>query len=76
VGVYTAGITLLAQGETDGAARRFSPLIVRKQVKWLLLGFIVIDAAVATGAVGWLSGLAVLSLLIPTCIASRWAPMT
>ncbi len=75
VGVYTVGITQLAKHETD-CKEGFSPSNVRRQVKGLLLGFIVIDAMVAAGAAGWMSGLALLCLLIPTLIASRWAPMT
>jgi hypothetical protein len=42
----------------------------------MLQGFIVIDAVAATLAAGWIAGLAVLALLIPTLIIARWAAMT
>lgn len=74
MGLYTIGVTKLAQTETTGSlAYR---LQVRGVVTWLLRGFIVIDAIAATFAAGWPSGLAVLSLLVPALVASRWAPMT
>lgn len=53
-----------------------SALEVRSTVKRLILFFIVIDATVALAATGWLSGLAVLALLIPTLLASRRIAMT
>ena len=52
------------------------PEVVRCRVKRLILFFIVIDAFVAAAAAGWISGLAVLALLIPTIVASKWAAMT
>ncbi len=42
----------------------------------LLRGFIVLDALAATAAAGWTAGAIVLTLLAPTVIASRRAPMT
>ena len=53
-----------------------SPAFFRSRVTWFLRGFILLDALVCLYAVGWLSGLAVLALLLPTWIASRFAPMT
>jgi 4-hydroxybenzoate polyprenyltransferase len=74
VGLYTVALTYLARREVDDSAER--ALNVRRQVKRMILGFIVIDAVAATIAAGWLSGLAVLALLIPSQIAARRAPMT
>jgi hypothetical protein len=51
-------------------------LHIRNVVTRLLQGFIVIDAIAATLAAGWIAGLAVLCLLIPTLIIARWAAMT
>jgi hypothetical protein len=49
---------------------------VRRTVKQLIVGFIVIDACGAAASSGVASGLAVLALVIPTLIAARQAPMT
>jgi hypothetical protein len=51
-------------------------LRVRNLVTRMLQGFIVIDAIAATLAAGWMAGLAVLALLIPTLVIARWAAMT
>lgn len=56
--------------------REASSAEFRRQVTVLLRGFILIDAAAAVVAAGLGAGLAVLLLLIPTWIASRFAPMT
>jgi hypothetical protein len=74
VGAYTLALTYVARSETIGAMSR--KLRVRSLVTRLLQGFIVIDAAAATVAAGWWSGLAVLALLIPTILLARRAPMT
>lgn len=73
VGAYTAVLTTIARGETDSAARGMR---VRRLVTRMILGFIVMDAAVATFAAGLPSGLAVLGLIIPSLLGARRAPMT
>lgn len=74
VGAYTVGLTYVARSEMVGNLAR--SLHIRHVVTRLLQGFIVIDAIVATLAAGWLAGLAVLALLIPTLIIARRAAMT
>lgn len=74
VGAYTVGLTYVARSEMVGNIAR--SLHVRNVVTRLLQGFIVIDAIAATLAAGWVAGLAVLALLIPTLIIARWASMT
>lgn len=74
VGAYTVGLTYVARSEMVGNLAR--SLHIRSLVTRLLQGFIVIDAVVATLAAGWLAGLAVLALLIPTLIIARRAAMT
>lgn len=74
VGAYTVGLTYVARSEMVGNLAR--SLHIRSLVTRLLQGFIVIDAIVATLAAGWLAGLAVLALLIPTLIIARRAAMT
>ncbi len=74
VGAYTVALTFVARSEHLGTMAR--QLGVRHLVTRMLQGFIVIDAIAATAAAGWPSGLAVLSLLIPTLIIARWAAMT
>jgi 4-hydroxybenzoate polyprenyltransferase len=49
---------------------------LRTAVGTLIKLFIVIDAAVSALAIGWLAGLAVLSLLVPTWLMARRIPMT
>jgi 4-hydroxybenzoate polyprenyltransferase len=74
IGAYTVALTLLARRETgDDVARAMN---IRGCVKRMILGFIVIDACAATFAAGWMSGVAVLLLLVPTLVAARQAPMT
>jgi 4-hydroxybenzoate polyprenyltransferase len=68
------GVTIVCRawlGRREASSAEF-----RRQVTVLLRGFILIDAAAAVVAAGWGAGLAVLFLLIPTWIASRFAPMT
>lgn len=74
VGLYSVALTQVARSETVGTISR--KLRVRNLVARMIQGFIVIDAAAATVAAGWASGLAVLALLAPTIVLSRWAPMT
>jgi 4-hydroxybenzoate polyprenyltransferase len=74
IGLYTVALTKLAQSETIGEWSR--KLRVRNLVSRMIQGFIVIDAAAATFAAGWQSGLAVLALLIPTLLIARRTPMT
>lgn len=74
VGAYTVGLTYVARSEMVGNLAR--SLRVRNLVTRLLQGFIVIDAIAATLAAGWMAGLTVLALLIPTLIITRWAAMT
>ncbi len=69
IGVYTMGITILARRETESS-------FLRANVTRLIQLFIVFDATVSALAAGWLSGLAVLSLLIPTRLLARKLPMT
>ena len=74
VGGYTVVLTALARSETGDSVER--AMRMRRLVTRMILGFIVIDAAAATYAAGWHSGLAVLTLLAPSLIAARRAPMT
>lgn len=74
VGAYTVGLTYIARSEMIGNVAR--SLHIRNVVTRLLQGFIVLDAAAATLAAGWLAGMVVLALLIPTLIIARRAAMT
>jgi 4-hydroxybenzoate polyprenyltransferase len=74
VGAYTVALTYVARSEMVGNLAR--SLHIRNVVTRMLQGFIVIDAVAATLAAGWIAGLAVLALLIPTLIIARWAAMT
>ncbi|HEX6962239.1 MAG TPA: UbiA family prenyltransferase [Lacipirellula sp.] len=74
IGMYTVMITIVARSETIGEWSQ--KLHVRNVVTRMLQGFIVLDAAAATLAAGWPSGLAVLALLVPTVFIARRAPMT
>jgi len=69
LGIYTLGITLLARNEAGSAK-------TQKYVSWLITLFIPLDALACAAVAGWPAGLLVLSLLIPTYIATRRAPMT
>jgi 4-hydroxybenzoate polyprenyltransferase len=53
-----------------------SPSYVQFGVKLFILGFILLDAAVCLGVAGPQTAIVVLSLLVPTLLASRLAPMT
>lgn len=74
VGLFAFAV--FAAFHVSRAARALNPLDVRRGVKAMLLGFVVIDACAAMAAAGWASGLAVLALLIPTLVGARRAPMT
>ena len=74
VGAYTIALTYVARSEMVGNLAR--SLHIRNVVTPMLQGFIVIDAVAATLAAGWMAGLVVLALLIPTLIIARWAAMT
>lgn len=74
VGLYTVTLTYIARGEATGDSLAIAAK--RTLVKRMIMGFIVLDAAAATLAAGWPSGLAVLALLVPSQLASRWAAMT
>lgn len=74
VGAYTVGLTFLAQRETVGTAAFMAR--TRLSVTRLIQGFIVLDAIAATASAGWLSGLAVLALLVPTKLLARRTAMT
>jgi len=67
---------LLLLGSHQETQHNPSPTAFRKHVSKLLLGFIFLDALACTAAVGWPAGLIVLTLVIPTLVISRWAPMT
>jgi len=49
---------------------------LRGAIGRIIKGFILLDALIVSSTVGPLAGLVVLSLIIPTWIASRFAPMT
>jgi 4-hydroxybenzoate polyprenyltransferase len=74
IGLYTVALTYVARREVHDSPQRAQH--IRRTVKRMILGFIVIDAMAATWAAGWASGLAVLALLIPSLIGARRAPMT
>ena len=70
-------VLMLLVGATVSQAKQSrDPLVIRRAVKKLIVGFILIDACAATAAAGLPSGLAVLALIAPTLLAARWAPMT
>jgi 4-hydroxybenzoate polyprenyltransferase len=70
-------VLMLVVGATVSRAKQSSdPLVIRRAVKRLIVGFILIDACAATAAAGLPSGWAVLALVAPTLAAARWAPMT
>ncbi len=52
------------------------PNSFRRHVSLLLLGFIFLDALACYAAMGWPTGLILLTLVLPTKIAKHWAPMT
>jgi len=52
------------------------PRTVQHAIKMFILMFIVVDALVSWAIAGWIPGLAVLGLLLPTIFIARRAPMT
>ncbi len=69
LGLFTVGITLLARNEAGSAK-------IQKAVSVLITMFIPLDALACYSAAGWPAALLILSLLIPTYIATRRVPMT
>ncbi len=67
---------LVLLGSHQETQRKPSPAAFRKHVSKLLIGFIIMDALACTVAAGWLVGVIVLTLVVPTLALSRWAPMT
>ena len=84
VGLYTVGLTYLARFENYKSMTSPGEIgkvvivdsLIRRVVGCMILGFILIDAIAVYLFVGWAPALVVLSLLLPTWIASRFAPMT
>jgi len=66
----------LVRGFLRDAIRRPTPQSVQKSVSRLIAMFITLDAAVCWATAGWPAALFVLTLLIPTYIATRRVPMT
>ena len=64
-----AGMSWSSRGDAQ-------PKVFRRRVSAWLKGFILIDACVSYAVAGWVAGLLVAALLVPTWIASRFAPMT
>lgn len=58
------------------ALKKPGPEAFRKYVTILLLGFVVLDGLAAFAAAGWISGVIVLTLVVPSRVIARWAPMT
>jgi len=67
---------ILVRSQPWEAIKDPTPQRVQKSVSNLILLFIPLDAIAGTAAAGWLAGLIILSLLIPTYIATRRIPMT
>jgi len=69
LGLYVAGLTLLARRETVRPA-------VRTVVTRLLLGIILVDALFVASQGDWAGALLVAALLVPAVALSRWIAMT
>jgi len=69
-------LCLIVFASHQSTQRTPSPAAFRKHISKLLLGFIFIDALACTAAMGWPAGLITITLIVPTRIISRWAPMT
>ena len=69
LGLYVAGLTLVARGEVVQPS-------LRRVVKQLLLGIIVLDAGFVVVSGDWVGALLVLSLLVPAAVLGRIIPMT
>lgn len=69
-------LCLLAVNSYVETQRSPTPATFRQHVTRLLLGFILFDALACAAAAGWPAGAIVLTLVLPTILISRWAPMT
>lgn len=58
------------------SSAKLAPTVLRSAVGRIITGFILVDALMVFAVMGFESAVVVLSLLIPTWIASRWASMT
>lgn len=54
------------------AIRNPSPPQVQYSMKVFILGIVVFDAVLAASAAGWIAGVIVLGLLVPTLVIGRW----
>ena len=74
------GVWLLLLATVGGlifrAISRPTPKTVQRAIKTFILLFIVVDAVVCWAVAGWVPGLVVLSLLVPTLLIARRTPMT
>ena len=70
------GLASLALYHLVRILTRPQPQTVQSAVKAFILMYIVMDAVICLGFAGWRTAIAVLALLLPTLLASRWAPMT
>ncbi len=69
LGVYVAGLTLIARREVVEPS-------LRRVVKQMLLGIIVVDAGFVMTTGDWLGAMLVLSLLLPAMVLAKMIPMT
>ena len=70
LGVYVAGLSFVARREEVRPE-------LRRLVKHLLLGIIVVDAALVLTLTGnWTGAVLVVSLLVPAVVLGRWIQMT
>ena len=69
LGIYVAGLTLIARREV------VQP-VLRRVVKQMLLGIIVMDAVFVAVTGDWLGAMLVLSLLVPATVLGKIIPMT
>jgi 4-hydroxybenzoate polyprenyltransferase len=74
VGLFA--VMIYAAVAVRGAMHAADPAAIRRGVKRLIVGFVLIDACAAAAAAGVPSGAAVLCLLLPTLLGARRAPMT
>lgn len=69
LGAYAGAITFLSRHEADNPG-------LQRTIKWLLLGIIVVDAALVAARGDWIGALIVLSLLVPALALGRFLAMT
>jgi 4-hydroxybenzoate polyprenyltransferase len=78
--LWLAGVIVLAAmtwaSRPLELVRQASPLVIRRQVGRMILGFLLIDAWVAGLSAGWTAALVLLALVVPTSWLARSAPMT